>query len=112
MIVRKNGFTLDVDLENTIKYSREHSICNCDEDRNFYVQSKEKFPKLAEFLSELGLLIDRPDEIGSYAEEDYIDYHFVSYTAYMFQIPDLSRQSFPPYLTSNENFFPLTLPPK
>ena len=80
MVVQKNEFTLDVDLENTNKYSREHTICNCDEDRNFYVQSKEKFPQLAEFLSELGLLIDRPDEIGSCAEEDYIDYHFVSYT--------------------------------
>ncbi|MBQ7115260.1 MAG: hypothetical protein IJN94_02455 [Clostridia bacterium] len=80
MIVRKNGFVLDVDIESTIKYSHEHSLCDCDEDRNFYVQSKEKFPQLAEFLSELGLLIDRPDEIGSCAEEDYIDYHFVSYT--------------------------------
>ncbi len=80
MIVRKNGFILDVDLEKTIKYSREHSLCNCDEDRNFYVQSKEKFPQLTEFLSELGLLIDRPDEIGSCAVDDYIDYHFISYT--------------------------------
>ncbi len=80
MIVRKNGFVLDVDIESTIEYSCGHSLCNCDEDRNFYVQSKEKFPQLAEFLSELGLLIDRPDEVGSCAEEGYIDYHFVSYT--------------------------------
>ena len=80
MIVRKNGFVVDVDIESTIKYSREHSLCDCDEDCNFYVQAKEKFPQLAEFLSGLGLLIDRPDEIGSCAAEDYIDYHFVSYT--------------------------------
>ena len=80
MLIHKNDFILDVDLESTNKYSREHTLCNCDEDRNFYVQAKEKFPKLTEFLSEIGLLIERPDEIGSCAEDDYINYHFVSYT--------------------------------
>ena len=80
MIIRKHGYVLDVDVEDTIKYSKEHTLCNCNEDRNLYVQIAEKFPKLKEFLSELGLLIERPDETGSCAVEDYIDYHFVSYT--------------------------------
>lgn len=80
MIIRKHGYVLDVDVEDTIKYSKEHTLCDCNEDRNLYVQIAEKFPKLKEFLSELGLLIERPDETGSCAVEDYIDYHFVSYT--------------------------------
>lgn len=80
MIIRKHGYVLDVDVEDTIKYSKEHTLCDCNEDRNLYAQIAEKFPKLKEFLAELGLLIERPDETGSCAVEDYIDYHFVSYT--------------------------------
>ncbi len=55
-------------------------MCDCGEDRNLYAQIADKFPKLKEFLGELGLLIERPDETGSCAVEGYIDYHFVSYT--------------------------------
>lgn len=80
MIIRKHGFILDVDLEETLKYSQEHSLYDCNEDRNLYAQIAEKFPKLKEFLADLGLVIERPDEIGSCAVRDYIDYHFVSYT--------------------------------
>jgi len=80
MIIRRHGYVLDVDVQSTAKYSREHALCSCDEDRNLYAQIAEKFPKLKEFLAELGLLIERPDETSSCAVEDYIDYHFVSYT--------------------------------
>lgn len=80
MIVRKHGYVLDVDIEGTLKYSQEHELCNCDEDRNLYAQIRDKFPQLTSFLAELGLLIERPDETGSCAVGDYIDYHFVSYT--------------------------------
>lgn len=80
MIIRKDEYVLDIDMESTVRYAQEHSLCGCSEDRNFYAQAREKFPKLAVFLSELGLQIDRPDEIGSVAMEDYIDYLFVSYT--------------------------------
>lgn len=80
MIVRKNGYVLDVNVEDTLKYSKEHELCSCDEDRNLYVQIREKLPELTVFLAELGLLIERPDETGSCAVDDYIDYHFVSYT--------------------------------
>ncbi len=80
MIIRKHGYVLDVDVENTSKYSQEHKICDCDEDRNLYAQIADKFPKLTEFLADFGLMIDRPDETGSCAVENYIDYHFVSYT--------------------------------
>ena len=80
MIVHKHGFILDVELKETARYSREHSLCDCNEDRNFYAQAREMFPKLTELLAELGLLIERPDEIGSVAMDDYIDYLFVAYT--------------------------------
>ena len=80
MIIRKHGYTLDVEVEDTLQYSKQHTLCDCDECRNLYTQIADKFPKLKEFLAELGLLIERPDETGSCAVEDYIDYHFVSYT--------------------------------
>ena len=101
MIVRKEGAILDVDLERTMQYAQEHSICDCDEDRNFYAQARERFPKLARFLSELGILIERPDETGSCAVDRYIDYHFVAYTVvgrilesdrYEIDFPDGGRQ--------------------
>lgn len=80
MIIRKDSFVLDVDVDSTARYSKEHALCDCDEDRNFYAQARETFPGLAAFLAELGVEIDRPDETGSHAEDDCIDYHFVSYT--------------------------------
>lgn len=80
MIIQKDGYVLDVDVKATDKYSKEHSLCDCNEDRNLYAQIRERFPKLTAFLAEFGLLIDRPDETGSCAVNDYIDYHFISYT--------------------------------
>ena len=80
MMIRKDDIVLDVDVEGTLQYSKEHLLCDCNEDRNLYAQIRDKFPKLEVFLAELGLLIDRPDETGSSAVDDYIDYHFVSYT--------------------------------
>lgn len=80
MIIQKYGYILDVDIEATRRYSENHSLCDCNEDRNLYAQIQEKFPKLTAFLAELGLLIDRPDETGSCAIDGHIDYHFVSYT--------------------------------
>ncbi len=80
MILQKHGYILDVDIESTLQYSRAHSLCDCDEDRNLYAQIRERFPELTVFLAELGLLIERPDETGSCAVDDFIDYHFVSYT--------------------------------
>ena len=69
MIIQKDGYVLDVDIEATRQYSENHSLCDCNEDRNLYAQIQEKFPKLTTFLAELGLLIDRPDETGSCASK-------------------------------------------
>ena len=51
MILHKYGYTLDVDVENTLKYSKEHTLCDCDEDRNLYAQIADKFPKLKEIFA-------------------------------------------------------------
>lgn len=80
MIIRLDSYVLDVDVEATKAYSLEHSLCECNEDRNFYAQARETFPKLTAFLAELGIMIERPDEIGSFPLENVIDYHFVAYT--------------------------------
>ncbi len=80
MIINKDEVVLDIDIKATTEYSQIHSLCDCNEDRNFYIQARNQFPKLTEFLTELGLLIERPDEIGSIINEDRIDYIFVSYT--------------------------------
>ncbi|MBQ6889508.1 MAG: hypothetical protein IJN53_00550 [Oscillospiraceae bacterium] len=80
MIIRKQDFALDVDVEATSRYSQTHSLCDCSECRNLYAQIADKLPNLTAFLSELGLQIARPDETGSCAGEDHIDYNFVSYT--------------------------------
>ena len=80
MIIRKNNYTLDIDLEASRAYSLSHSLCDCPECRNFYAQAREKLPKLAAFLDEMSISIDRPDEMGSCAEDGKIDYHFVAYT--------------------------------
>ena len=80
MIVTKEGTTLDIDFEATVQYYREHTLCDCPECRNFYAQAREKFPRLTAFLAELGVDIQRPDEIGSLAMGDEVDYHFAAYT--------------------------------
>ena len=80
MIIHIDDYTVDVDLDATRSYSQTHCLCDCHEDRNFYAQARQRFPKLTQFLSRFGLMIERPDEIGSYAEEGEIDYHFVAYT--------------------------------
>ena len=80
MILREDRYVLDVDTEATRKYSLEHSLCDCDEDRNLYAQVRATFPKLASLLAEMGVFVDRPDETSSCATGDYIDYHFIAYT--------------------------------
>lgn len=80
MIIQIDDYTVDVDLDATKAYSQTHCLCDCQDDRNFYAQARERFPKLTQFLSRFGLMIERPDEIGSYAEEGEINYHFVAYT--------------------------------
>jgi hypothetical protein len=80
MIIQKENYVLDVDLEASKTYSKTHSLCDYSEDRNFYAQAKDTFPALASFLADFGILIERPDEISSAAVDNEINYHFISYT--------------------------------
>ena len=34
MIIRKHGYILDVEVEDTLQYSIQHTLCDCDECRN------------------------------------------------------------------------------
>ena len=43
MIIRKHGYVLDVDVEDTFKYSQEHGLCDCDEDQIFMLKSQRNF---------------------------------------------------------------------
>lgn len=80
MIIRKDDYILDVDVAETRAYYQRNTLCACNEDRNFYAQARDRFPKLTALLEEFGIPIDRPDEIGSVALEDEIDYLFVAYS--------------------------------
>ncbi len=80
MIIQKQDCKMDVDVEKTIEYYREHPLCTCPACRNFYAQAESKFPKLREFLSDLGVDISRPDETGWDEENGTVDYFFVAYT--------------------------------
>jgi len=78
--VEKDGYIFSVDIERTQAYYRTHSLCDCACCRNFYALAKISFPELDTFLSQFGVDIARPDEIGCVEEENQIDYTFVAYT--------------------------------
>ena len=78
--IKKNEYVFSVDIEKTKEYYKTHSLCDCEECRNYYKQIKYKFPKLNDFLSEFGIDISKPDECFSVDMDNYIDYINVDYT--------------------------------
>ena len=74
--------TVDFDPEMTREYYKFHTGCNGCDDKNYQGFAKERFPELDSFLSQFGVDISRPDEIGSvYLEKNgMIQYLFVAYT--------------------------------
>lgn len=78
--IQKDEYIFSVDVEKTQEYYKTHSICDCIYCRNYYLQVKNKLPKLNNFLSEFGVDISKPDEIMSVETDDYIDYINVDYT--------------------------------
>lgn len=60
MILELEGKKFDLDIEKTKKYYTTHSLCNCVGCRNFYMQSKQKFPLLNIFLEKFGVDISKP----------------------------------------------------
>lgn len=81
MILELEGKKFDLDIEKTKKYYTTHSLCNCVGCRNFYMQSKQKFPLLNIFLEKFGVDISKPDEIvWGDVIDDELDYMVVYYT--------------------------------
>ena len=80
MIIQKQGCKMDIDIEQTKEYYKSHSLCDCPCCRNYYAQAKDRFHLLDEFLLELGVSIDRPDEMGCVEMDNDIQYIFASYT--------------------------------
>lgn len=80
MFIKKEDYVLDVDIEQTKNYYASLSLCDCSSCRNYYVQVKESFPLLNEFLFELGVNIERPDELSYIESDNEIQYLFAAYT--------------------------------
>ena len=80
MIIQKQDCKMDIDVEKTKEYYKTHSLCDCPSCRNYYAQVKDRFPLLDKFLLELGVSIDRPDEMGCVELQNEIQYLFASYT--------------------------------
>lgn len=78
--IKKENYTFSVDTEMTREYYETHSLCDCENCRNYYTQIKDRFPKLGMFLSEFGVDISKPDEIFSFEMEECVDYINVDYT--------------------------------
>lgn len=79
--IQKDEYVFEVDIEKTTDYYKTHSLCKCDNCRNYYSQIKGKFPQLEEFLSQFGIDISKPDEINmSYEKDNCIHYICVDYT--------------------------------
>lgn len=79
--IQKSGYVFSADAEKTKKYYENNALCDCAACRNFYVQVRNAFPKLCEFLSLFGIDMEKPDEIFSADAENGVDYMEVDYTA-------------------------------
>ena len=80
MLMDKQGCKMDIDLEQTREYYQSHSLCDCAFCRNYGVQVKDRFPFLDAFLLELGVSVERPDELGCVEADNEVQYVFASYT--------------------------------
>lgn len=80
MIIEKNGYKLEVDLEATKNYYKSNEVCDCLACQNFSAQAAEKFPKLADFLDAFGVNILRPDSVGWIETDNEVEYIDITYT--------------------------------
>lgn len=80
MLIQKQDYILDIDIEETRDYYKNNSLCECTDCKNFYLQAQDKFPLLTKFLDDLGVYISRPDELSANNINNEIDYNFISYT--------------------------------
>ncbi len=80
IIIQKDEYVFEVDIEKTKDYYRTRLLCECDCCENYYEQIKGKFPKLESFMMDFGVDISKPDEIMSVELENTIEYLSVDYT--------------------------------
>ena len=80
MLIKKQDCTMDIDIKKTKEYYQTHSLCDCPCCRNYYAQVKQRFQLVDELLSDFGVSIECPDELGSVELQDEIQYIFASYT--------------------------------
>ena len=78
--IKKDDYIFEVDIEKTTEYYKTHSLCECDDCKNYYAQIKGMFPKLDAFLSEFGIDVSKPDEILSVETDNSVEYINVDYT--------------------------------
>ncbi len=81
MMLELEGKKFDLDIEKTKEYYKTLSLCDCVGCRNFYIQAKEKYPLLNNFLKKFGVDISKPDEISwGDVTDGELDYIVVYYT--------------------------------
>ena len=80
MLIKKQDCTMDIDIKKTKEYYLTHSLCDCPCCRNYYAQVKQRFQLVDELLSDFGVSIECPDELGSVELQDEIQNIFASYT--------------------------------
>lgn len=80
MIIKKEDYIMDVDVEQTKDYYKSNSLCDCPSCRNYYAQAKDNFHLLNDFLLEFGVNIERPDELRCAEVDGNIKYIFAVYT--------------------------------
>lgn len=80
MIIQKQDCKMEIDARKTKEYYQTHSLCDCPCCRNYYAQAKQRLTLVDEFLSDFGVSIERPDELGSVEAQEEIQYIFASYT--------------------------------
>jgi hypothetical protein len=80
MCIEKDGYRFLVDIERTKEYYKAQELCECIGCRNYYAQVKKQLPQTSSFLSEFGVDIERPDEIGWYDTDERIEYISADFT--------------------------------
>lgn len=78
--IKIDEYTFSVDVEKTRKYYKAHSLCDCENCRNFYAQVRGKLPKLDEFFTQFGVDISRPDETWGVEADNGVNYITTDYT--------------------------------
>ena len=76
-VIKKEDYRYSVEIEKTKEYYQTHIRCGCSPCRNFYRQIKNTLPKVADWLNDFGVDIERPDETMWWQNDD----NTISYSA-------------------------------